>query len=522
MKKTFFSDKFRVVLWCAFIVYSLIQGCCLILGVDDIWWYNIDTLSDLLLKYNQNGRFFTNIITYFICHSFVLRVGVYLVVFLIFLRYLSKHFLPSANGKKSLSEFLAIGVIFLSPWFFNMHIYTWISGFTNYMISLIFSFVYLLHIFLMFDEKPLKEKATTIILWFILGLCGSLCVENISLYHLCLSIFAGAFALVKYRKVRFSDVAFLFGTLIGIFFMFSGYDYVGLAKGIDSDGIRSMDFQTTELFTKLYTKIIENFSRRFFIFHIILVGSLIILFSRRFANSDKKPKYSVPCIVIMLFYAVFSLYSTISEEPLEISPAFKIRALESAFTFMYLIALVYMVSVTFSGSRRIRSLVYLLSTVVVTAPFLVANPVSARCFYADYVFWGLFTFDLLAEILTSVSFGDIKTIKTAAAAMVCGFTFVFSFINISNKVVDIIRIDYIKEQMAENTKTIEYIELPYSMYAFDPIEMIKKEETYGHLEKNGVVYSYPQLLCMTNDIDVSMLDKTIIYISVLDYNIKER
>lgn len=88
-----------------------------------------------------------------------------------------------------------------------------------------------------------------------------------------------------------------------------------------------------------------------------------------------------------------------------------------------------------------------------------------------------------------------------------------SNMNISNKIWNNIRFDYIKEQMSENKKIIELIELPHQNLVSDELGKDDMFVCY-FLDDLG----YTELLFKYYDIDVDKETFRYIYISPIDYN----
>ncbi|WP_028517246.1 DUF6056 family protein [Ruminococcus flavefaciens] len=501
-----------------FSVFIIVHCLCLIKTSDDLMWDNIDSLSQMLKSCNPNGRYFTNIITYFICNSPVLCFFVYTFCMGAFLYLFGE--LLKADLKHKWLAFVFAGCTFLfAPRYFFVHIFNWISGFTNYVISLVFLFLYFRHCLPLFEKKPLNKNKFLPFLFLITGFLGELCIENITAYDLIFGVFIIIFSFVTQKKVYLSNITYLLGTVAGTVVMMSDSNYKHIANEGDSFAFRSFISSPSDIYMKIYREIIPDFSRPYYLLHIIIASCILCLFVRKYGKKEKRPKYALLSLIIIVFYAVFSFVVSNGEEMAVLSNAYRSRAIEAALTFAYIAALIYMICILFEGGRRIRTVVYLLSTVFVTAPFIVVNAITGRCFFASFVFWCLFTFELAVPVMNDVKFFETSFSVICGAILISSVLGMNMFMDISNKVVDIIRINYIHEQLEADERQIQLIKLPYQKNCFDPITLFSENDLF--LTKDGKRYSYTELYCINNDIDEKIFDKQTMYIDMIDYNMSK-
>ncbi len=517
MKKVF-AQKNTLVYIIIFAIFIIVHCSCLIKTCDDLMWDNIDSLSQMLNSCNPNGRYFTNILTYFICNSSVLCLIVYTFFMGAFLYFIAD--ILKIGLKQKWMSVLFIGAVFLfSPRFFYVHIFNWISGFTNYVISLVFLLAYIRYCVPIFEKKLLRSSRIMPVILLIDGFLGALCIENITAYNLLFGIFIIVFALVTQKKLYFSNIAYLVGTVVGAVVMMADSNYKHIANEGDSFAFRSFVTSLSDIYMKVYKEIIPNFSRPYFILHLIIAGCILYLFVKKFGKSEKKLKYALLSVIIIVFYAVFSFVVSNGEEIAVLSNAYRSRAIETALTFAYIAALIYMLYILLENGNRVRAMVYLLSTVFVTAPFVVVNAITGRCFFASYIFWCLFAFELSVPVLNEIKCLETGFAKNCSLIIISSILGLNLFMDISNKVVDVIRIDYIHQQLEDDERQIKLIKLPYQKNCFDPITLFSEDELY--LEKNGRKYSYTELYCINNGIDEKIFEKQRLYIDMIDYNMSK-
>lgn len=509
------KSKYRIIFWGMFLTFFIISGCCLIMSGDDIWWGCIPTLSDFFENHQPNGRYLTNIITFYSCHNSFIRVIVYTVSFIGF--FIAFSSLLKTNYKyKWLPYALFIGVILFAQRNFHSQIFNWTSGFTNYVISLLFLFIYFNYTKPVFDKRKPRGGIIMAVVFLIVGFCGALCIENITIYNIIFSIFVIIFSLVAIRKVTAANITYFIGTLAGTILMFSVSNYNDIASGNDSIGLRSFEFAFEDIATKVYLEIIPFYACSFFILHFIIAVSMVFIYSKKYQKDVKKPKYAKICIPAIIFYCIYSFVSVNQHELVITSNAYKARAFEGAFAFIYVVSLLYMIYHIVSDSKRIMSMIYLISTLVVTGQFIVISPINTRCFFADYVFWSLFALSLLIEAVYVSNACDSSFFRNTAMVAVAVALGFLSFFNISNKYVDILRIDFVKEQLTRKQNNVEFIKLPYPIISFDTTDMLNYDTDIIIL--NNEKWRYDKAYYVYNDIDLSVLDRVRVDIDMIDYN----
>ena len=519
MKKHELTQKNTLVFSLIFAVYIIIHCLCLIKTSDDLMWDNIDSVSQMLLYHNPNGRYFTNILTYFLCNSPVLCFVVYTFFMDAFLFLIANLF--KAELKHGWTAFLFAGSVFLfSPKYYYIHIYNWISGFTNYLISLVFLLIYIRYCFPLFEKKPVRSKWYDVSLLLVSGFVGALCIENITVYNLIFAVFIILFVFFTQKKFYLSNIAWFIGTLAGTIVMMSDSNYKHILEEGDDIAFRSFELSLSDIYMNIYRDVIVNFSRPYFFIHIIITCCIALLFVRKYGKADKRPKYALASVFVMIIYTVFTVLVDNGEDIAVLSSAYRSRALEAALTVLYICALIYMVCSLFDGGKRVRAIIYLLSTVFVTAPFLVVSAITGRCFFASFIFWCLFTFEVSVPVLNSIKGMDTGLIKKCSAVLLASIMSVNLFFDVSNKVVEIIRVKYIQEQLADDrNRQVKLIYLPYQKNCFDPIKLFEENDLY--LTKDGRKYSYTELYCINNDIDQKIFDKQLMFIEMLDYSISK-
>lgn len=496
-----------------FLIFSLISGICLIFRGDDFIWYFVNELEHLEKWKFPNGRYFTNPITYFMMRNDLFRIPAYcffLVVFLLLVLKLFDYY--NKNTKFSTSVISAI--FLLSPSLMYASVFNWVSGFTNYVISLIFTFSYMVFCYRLYDEK-IEFKRSSVVFTFIIGFLGALCVEHISFYNIAFGIFIIVYTKIKHKKIYGANISFLIASVFGTILMLTNPQYgIILGEGKDSISPRFLDLSLSDIFAKVYIYILPSFTKSFVCLNFLLLIGIVVLFLKSgfSAYSKSSNRYIKICFGICCSYTMYSLFSCFFCNFEITSQAMKGQAIETAFMFLYIVALVYLAYILLSGSRRVRAIMYILSSVFTIIPFLVVNPVTPRCFFAGYCLLLLAAGEFIFASMSQIKDASYKYISSAAMWIASACAVCICYINISNFYCGNLRFDYIKEQLEAEAPMVEVIKLPYPDYGYDIFKSFMSDEN----EADEV--HYETLYFLYYGIDMPTSEFNFMEISIYDYN----
>ncbi len=471
---------------------------------------------------SQNGRYFTNILTYLMCNHDVFKIAIYFLA-MILLFWIINRLLKFENVRDtSISLFIILGLFTIPSKIYN-DTFSWISGFTNYVIGTVLTLIYIFYCSpLLKGEKLERSKLFSIFLLF-LGFAGALCIENLTIYNIFFSLFVIIFSFVRFKCVHISNIAYFLGTIVGMLLMLNNSNYRNIfVENKDNIGNRFVLFDLPDIFMKIYTDIIPGYSKIFFFPNLIICLVIMYLYVKCFRNSadSKPPKYAPFFAGVTCAYCMYSLFTCFVQDFVVLSPSYRIRALETAFVFMYLIAIIYMVYVLFDIFSFMRVVLYIVSTIIVTAPFLVVNPVSSRCFFSDYIFWLLVSGELFMQLLKYLGVNNdcfLQYISSVAATFLLS---ILTYFNICNKYCDNLRIDYFVRQIRAESNNLQFIELPYPAYASDFANVLKDagrimKSQNSELEDQYVLYYFEYIGIDPHSVDLSNIS----YTSLYDFNI---
>lgn len=508
MKQFFRNYSYLLIISFFIIISSLTMIMC---GDDYIWFYTF-TDDRLTTHRSENGRYLTNFITRYIISSDILFHFFYITFFLLLIILMCK--LVDKRVKKATKYISVFVLINLIPATVYQQVIRWKSAFPNYCLGAVFSFIFIIFALrVLFDDY--KPKWIISLGFVVLGFAGALCVEHITLYNIAVCFYF-FIVFIKHKKSVLHIIPFFVGTLSGAALMFMHPQYHVIATEGDNLGMRNFNFSLSDVLMQVYRYIIPSFCRNFTVIHLIVTVSFVFLFFK--TPDTKKNKYNMPCVVICILFTLYSFFSSSLQGLVNLSDSMKSSSIELAFTFLYFCALIYNTFFYLNKDNCIRALLFLLSTVVLTAPFLFVSPVTYRCFFNEYLFWILYSLEISFYAFKDSSLFTSAFFEKCLSWLACGILVIFANMNITNCYYNSVRYDYIREQVLEKKKYVDAILLPYHNYVCD--DLTAGDDLFVTALDNGNDASYIEYIMKYYDIPYDS-DNPFQFkeISVYDYNL---
>ncbi len=528
--KNYLKNRVYLLVTVIFAVFSAVIAGTNILGGDDILWTLDESRHDVFGSTSVNGRYLTNAVTFVAVRVWILR---FLIAF-VFVFLLHQLMLRVISADREVpgwaAAFSAVALLTIRPEMFTQTI-NWISGITNYVISAVILMSVLLYFKPLLCGEKLGRKKYTAILIFLLGFAGSLCVENVTIYSICLGVFLMVYSWKCHKELHIGIFAYIVGAAAGAAVMFTNHTYSTLfGSNTDEVGFRRVSVDFSDIFHQVYEDVIAYYCVPFWILHIVIYVSLMFLYSGKFGNGRATPpKYTKAALTVTALYTAYSFFTNIYGGFAVWNAALTIRGIEAAFTFMYILSLFFLGSVLCSRQSFTRFALYLCSTVILSAPFAAANPVTERCFFTDLIFWILAAGELSSSVVSTYSFERCYPVRFLSVVSAGYLAFSIAYMCAWNKYTDVMRFNYIKQQLDDGRKSLEFIKLPYPSYVprdeldayKDAIEQSKREDNFGTdqaLSDTGMRIGYE--LFKAHGITERVYDLNIIMISLYDYDLK--
>ena len=475
-------------------VYAFVTALTLFMNGDDYIWYYLGTDDSIVGYQTPNGRYFSNFLTVLIVRYPAFRLLFIPAVLFAFVYVVAKLF-DIEKKTPGVKLCFSLASLILIPSATYCETILWQSGFCNYVFSAVLTLIYFIMLFKVLFLGG-KFKAFHFVLFPVLALSAGLCVEHIAIYDIVLGIASIVLLRVRKKKFYIAPVLYLISACAAAAIMFTNGNYSQIADSGDELGTRTFYFSFSDFFYNAEVFVVPHFLKQCFVINIIITASFLVLY--RFRNERfKASKYAPICICIVLLYTAYSVFYSCFAELAATKPDMKIRGLEFAFTFAYIVALMYLIWVFFDGDKVIRLYFYICSAIMLMAPFTVINPVTARCFFENYVFWIILSGELF---FTAVSHFK-KEVNSFESLCVLSFTaFLTVFIlgaGISNKYYNDLRFDFIKMQIDEGINpVIQIIDLPYQEYTHDDLI-----DLYSDSSASADDVTYYKLICKYYGID---------------------
>ena len=151
LKKYPLFNKWTLVI----VLFSFIQSLCLITHGDDLFWRQKSSYNNIFTSKSENARYFTNIFTHLITSDSLCRIIIYTIFLSAFLILIAK-IVNGDNPKLFFGySFSFLSFLFL-PITFYESVFNWMSGFTNYVISMVFLFMYLWFVYPILNGREPK------------------------------------------------------------------------------------------------------------------------------------------------------------------------------------------------------------------------------------------------------------------------------------------------------------------------------------------------------------------------------
>nr|MDE7363483.1 hypothetical protein [Ruminococcus sp.] len=320
--------------------------------------------------------------------------------------------------------------------------------------------------------------------------------EHISIYNILFSVFAVILIKYKKKKIYSANIFYTIGAVAGMIVMMMNNTYSGIISNGDDIGVRKFEFSFSDIYMNLFRFLQPHYASAFWIVNLIITISLLIIYSNSVThgNNYKYGKISMSvCIGFTAYSIVVSCFSSIES----FSASMKIRGIETAFTFTYLISIAYLVVKLIDKDKAIRCIAYIVSTLVTSLPFIIVSPITARCMFVNYMFWIILGGELFVCAVEYLPFINTKDVLFVSALVPC---IIISGFNICNYYYNNLRYDYMKQQISEGKNNISVISLPYTAYSFDDIDVNKMfEPLEGDNTYEKYIFRYYDVECLCDE-----------------------
>ena len=346
----------------------------------------------------------------------------------------------------------------------------WVSGYANYVTSVTFTMIYMAWFLRFLKQKEPKKCVVQVALLALLGLANTLIVEHFTIYNVVLAAVTAVYSYRKFGKrgkriVCLQPLGYLLGCLAGAAWMFSNSAYRQVADGTDWYRQVDGDNLVKTMFKGIGRICVFGYCSWTFLHVLLFVLFLLFAFGRRNELGRGKRLAAVCCAGTEGIMALFSAAVGLRSGRM---PAKGLWSLVGTGLCILSVAALLITSIILLRVRENfgRILFLILSICLVDGPFIVVKPITPRVFFGAYVFLVLISCMLVG---------------LAAAGLCLYDTCIYRQIDRADRQ----RLEQIRQQAEEGTKTVVLHPLEYEEYVHD-ISAVEKKNVRGYKSFYGL------------------------------------
>lgn len=433
---------------------------------DDWAWGSQIGLDRLDVWFSDyNGRYVGNLIVLVMTRSNVLKTLV-MAFCLTGIVYLIERI-----SRRRWAFYVSCVALVLIPKLILRQAVVWTAGYSNYVVSLFLTLIFIAYAYPIFQETKPKCRLWHSIPLLVLGIISALIVEHLTIYDIVLGAGVIVYTLAVHRRVLLPHAAYFVGSIAGAVYMFSNGAYHNIANHQDvyrqmaEGGVvsRAVENYVQEIAKHLcLNNVWVNLA-------ILIVCLLLYRQCRPVWKNSKEQFLAKLCLAGM---TVFNIWALLSSFGITVDlKQNRLLYMEALLVMLYMLALIGFSILAGLRQKCLWKLMYWNAGIVcIAAPLLVVNPIGERCFFATYILFVLLLIELGCQ-LTHESVTAFLQAKAFRNACICiglaGFAF---YLNIFSSIaqVDHERLARIERQVAAGKTSAEICHLPYESYLWMP------------------------------------------------------
>jgi len=429
---------------------------------DDWMWggeVGINRLNSIFSNYN--GRYLGNILVIILTRSNLIKTIIISTSIIAIIYFMYSCF----GGKDYIFYIISSLLVLLLPMSIFSQTISWVSGFCNYIPPIVLFLIYFFIIKKEFDDNIVVYKKYQIFLMIILGICMQLFMETNTIYNCIFSVFMVIYVYVKTKRIPLIHISFMTSTLLGAFIMFSNGAYSNIYENEDS--YRSVGRSFKEIIVQIYEHYFNYMNRQLFMKSFALNCILAITILLIIKICRKNNKYNLKDYIISIVsisYPTYLLFTIFRIDYIDKIYEKFVYFFDGLFTVLFYIALIVTIIQYIADTNiKLKLLLLVASIVVLTAPLLIVNPLSPRCYLNTYIFMVMLILELLNYIILEL---DIEfryiNILGAVSLFIIGLVYINIFIDIGKA--EKSRQAIVNEQLKSKEINIIIPKLPHGQY----------------------------------------------------------
>lgn len=440
---------------------------------DDLRWGSQAGLNRFLSGFaGYGGRYLGYLIVMGLTRSVVLKV-LFMSSVVTMIAYLVRYI-----TRLQIASYIALLSIMVAPLSLFRSTIGWVSGFANYVTSICFTLVYIAYT-AYFDRKEGKAAEWLAVPLFLLGIINTLLVEHFTIYNVLLGIFVVVAFALKYKRVFIPFAGYMVGTLVGAGWMFSNSAYYKVLNGKDSYRDVGDGVTLQSIYYGLYKICKYGYLDNVAMNIVILIVFILIVLKYRKKLCKLKRSLVDGCLLINFAYVIVGvLFKKLFEETDVVDRKFRFAFV--VITLLSVFAHVVIVTIFAKYDRCFKEILFfLVSIIIIDAPFLVVNPITPRVFFGSYTLYTIEFCIIVNELCSEMRVcSEMDIIKFCKMGLAVGAVFYISVFSSIYKA-DIERLQDIKKQVEEGKKRVVMYSIPYEQFVHN-ITLSKKWELRGY------------------------------------------
>ena len=410
---------------------------------DDDWDWGLPVGIQQLVTASLNSRYAGNGLVVLLTRSVFLKTLVMGSTFFLLPLAVSRIFCRNSQGQENrkLFLFLAANALLLSMeriiW---KQTYSWVSGFCNYVVPMIFLSLYLQEMMDLLDRRQKPGSFLYPAALFAICFVMQLFIENLALFMVMLSLYLCLVSWKQNKKIHRNQVFMLAGNLIGLAVMFSSPIYghlfgggaaVGGYREIIVTGNSGLAATVYRFVRQLLIYLIPRTWGDNIVISIVLMIFVSWLQIRKFGFRGKSR-------VFVILNALLAVYFSTTHLPIfeNSIPLIFLRAMVNILYFLSLS--IQMFLVYRENPKKLHKILLLwLCIPGVVLPLTVVSECSHRLFLAPLLFSAILALFLLEDILLQAKAplrkGIVALVLISVVLLVGKYSLVYSSIGNTNR-----------------------------------------------------------------------------------------
>lgn len=462
-------NRRRVLTIAAALIFVGALMYCVPLSLDDWAWggkIGIERFETMFKGYN--GRYLGNFLILAMSRSKILRVAVMTLVTVSIPLIISKY----VNSKRTLYFVVGLVLLFVIPSKIYAQTLGWASGFSNYVPPIAASLFYLMLVGNIWGERKPEYKKYLTAITFFTGVFGGLFMEHITLFNVALAVLVILFVYLRFKKVYAAHIGFFAGSVVGAAIMFSNSSYLNILSQNDETNYRSVAGAGTGILETLvsnakiiYPNLVEN---NVFI-NVIMCALALIIVSRALKTEENRKKRTAifASFAVLIAYVCFDILVT--AYPRWSFPSLLSKylsySIKGLFAMLFLLALAVIPLLCIKDTlKALRIVSPILFVFVLTVPLFVVTPLTARCFFPQYLMYIVYSLELLNFVMASKKSEKHRFDLIKIGALAACFTLVIYYGTLYSSIhyVEVNRTEYVLTQVEKGEKEIDVPKYPYA------------------------------------------------------------